>query len=54
MNKKPYTTDQLLKVIESYYKMIENSGKRYPIATLDDIKHSARAVLKANGQSVES
>ena len=53
MKKETYTTTQLLNVIESYKRMIDNAGGRYPVATLDDIKYSAAAVLRANGRETE-
>ena len=51
MKKEEYTKDMLLNVIASYIRMIENNAGKYNAATLDDIKHSARAVLKANGRT---
>ena len=50
-NEKEQNRETLLKIIESYYRMSER-GKEYPAATLDDIRHSTRAVLKQNGITV--
>lgn len=41
-----YTYDQLVNVLESYKRMIENDNGRYPLATVIDIYSSINAVLR--------
>jgi hypothetical protein len=43
-----YTADQLLKVLESYSRMIERDRGQYPAVVLDDIHKSIISVLKEN------
>ena len=39
----------LLKIIYSWKKMIENNGEQWPTACLDDLKHSIDYVLEKEG-----
>jgi hypothetical protein len=48
MKKEKYTTEQLIDVLASYYRMIQRSGAEYPAVVLDDIQKSTAAVLRAN------
>ena len=51
--KRNYTRGELLDVMASYLRQIENDNGKYPAAVINDIEASISFVLKMNGIKIK-
>lgn len=51
--KRNYTREELLDVMASYLRQIENDNGKHPTAVINDIEASINFVLKMNGIEIK-